>query len=69
MTTIDNINCDLDFELDGKHFGNLTLSFSDNQHAFAKIPIPLVVIKNGSGPTLLLSAGNHGDEYEGQVTA
>jgi predicted deacylase len=24
-------------------------------------------ISNGDGPTLLLSAGNHGDEYEGQV--
>lgn len=57
----------LDFEQDGKHFGNLELGYSDNRHAFAKIPVPVVCIKNGSGPTLLLSAGNHGDEYEGQV--
>ncbi|MCP4469668.1 MAG: succinylglutamate desuccinylase, partial [Gammaproteobacteria bacterium] len=67
MLTTDKINCALDFERDGKHFGNLELSFSDNAHAFAKIPVPVVSIKNGSGPTLLLSAGNHGDEYEGQV--
>lgn len=67
MTSIDSITCDLDFELEGKHFGNLEFSFSDNQHAFDKIPVPVVVIKNGAGPTLLLSAGNHGDEYEGQV--
>ena len=67
MLTIDRINCTLDFEQDGKQFGNLELGFSDNQNAFAKIPVPLVCIKNGSGPTLLLSAGNHGDEYEGQV--
>ena len=26
MTSIDSINCDLDFELDGKNFGNLELS-------------------------------------------
>jgi predicted deacylase len=26
------------------------------------------VIKNGRGPTALLCGGNHGDEYEGQVT-
>ncbi len=32
-----------------------------------KFRFPLVCIKNGTGPTLLLSAGNHGDEYEGQV--
>jgi uncharacterized protein len=25
------------------------------------------VVKNGSGPTILLQAGNHGDEYEGQI--
>lgn len=67
MLTIDRLNCTLDFEQDGKHFGNIDLGYSDNQHAFAKIPVPLVCIKNGSGPTLLLSAGNHGDEYEGQV--
>lgn len=67
MLTIDRINCGLDFEQDGKHFGNIELGFSDNRHAFAKIPVPLVCIKNGTGPTLLLSAGNHGDEYQGQV--
>jgi predicted deacylase len=26
------------------------------------------VIRNGSGPTVFLGAGNHGDEYEGQIT-
>ena len=67
MLTTDKIDCSLDFERDGKHFGNLDLSFSDNANAFARIPVPVVSIKNGSGPTLLLSAGNHGDEYEGQV--
>lgn len=67
MNAIDDIRCDLDFELDGKHFGNIDLKFSDNENAFGKIPIPIVSIKNGEGPTLLLSAANHGDEYEGQV--
>ena len=67
MLTIDRINCRLDFEQDGKHFGNIELGFSDNRHAFSKIPVPVVCIRNGTGPTLLLSAGNHGDEYEGQV--
>jgi predicted deacylase len=27
----------------------------------------VAVIKNGDGPSVLLMAGNHGDEYEGQV--
>lgn len=29
--------------------------------------IPLTVIKNGDGPTALLTGANHGDEYEGPV--
>ena len=32
------------------------------------INIPIAVIQNGEGPSVLLMAGNHGDEYEGQVT-
>ena len=67
MLGIDKISCNLDFERDGKHFGSIDLGFSDNRHAFSNIPVPLVCIRNGSGPTLLLAAGNHGDEYEGQV--
>ena len=67
MINIDYLHCNLDFEQDGKRFGNIELGYSNNQHAFAKIPVPVICIKNGSGPTLLLSAGNHGDEYEGQV--
>jgi predicted deacylase len=67
MLTTNKINCTVDVERDGKQFGNLELSFSDNQNAFAKVPVPVVNIKNGPGPTLLLTAGNHGDEYEGQV--
>ena len=29
--------------------------------------IPIAVIKNGVGPTALLTGGNHGDEYEGPI--
>ena len=29
--------------------------------------IPLTVVKNGKGPTALLTGGNHGDEYEGRI--
>jgi predicted deacylase len=37
----------------------------------AKIPgrqlAAIAVIRNGTGPTAFLMAGNHGDEYEGQI--
>jgi N-alpha-acetyl-L-2,4-diaminobutyrate deacetylase len=29
--------------------------------------IPITVIRNGDGPTALLTGGNHGDEYEGPI--
>ena len=32
------------------------------------IPIPIVAIANGAGPRVPLMGGNHGDEYEGQVS-
>jgi N2-acetyl-L-2,4-diaminobutanoate deacetylase len=31
------------------------------------IPIPIAVISNGRGPTVILEGGNHGDEYEGPI--
>ena len=36
--------------------------------AYGTLAIQLIVIKKGKGPTALLMAGSHGDEYEGQVT-
>jgi len=30
--------------------------------------IPITVVRNGQGPTALLTGGNHGDEYEGPIT-
>jgi hypothetical protein len=41
--------------------------YSTHESAYGFIPIPVVCIRNGSGPRVLLIAGNHGDEYEGQV--
>lgn len=29
--------------------------------------IPMTVVKNGDGPTAILTGGNHGDEYEGPI--
>lgn len=59
--------CDLDFDSPGKRTGFIDVSHSDNRHAFSSIRLPIGVIRGGGGPTVLMSAGNHGDEYEGQV--
>jgi N-alpha-acetyl-L-2,4-diaminobutyrate deacetylase len=62
------ISCDVDFDQDGKQFGNLAVPQSTNSAGWAVSYIPLFVVKNGEGPTAVLFGGNHGDEYEGPVT-
>lgn len=61
------ISSEIDYKADGKQTGYLRLPHSVHRSAYGWIPIPIVQIKNGEGPTILLMAGNHGDEYEGQV--
>lgn len=67
MITYGPIACGLDLEAPGKRTGNLRLTHSDNVHALSIIPIPIAVIVGGEGPSVVLSAGTHGNEYEGQV--
>lgn len=49
----------------GKQIGALWLDYSDDANAYSLIPIPIAVISNGIGPTVLFTAGNYGNEYEG----
>ncbi len=62
------VTTDIDYGRDGKQISVLRLPYSHNGSAWGIIPIPICVIKNGEGPTVLLTAGIHGDEYEGQIT-
>ena len=55
------------FAASGKRTGFIRLPHSVHRSAYGFIPIPVAVIANGEGPSVLLMAGNHGDEYEGQV--
>src|SRR4029079_5792745 len=40
---------------------------SQHEHAWGVTRIPLAVIQNGNGPTVIVEGGNHGDEYEGPI--
>lgn len=51
----------------GKHHGFLRLPYSRDDSGLGSVMIPLTVIRNGDGPTALLTGGNHGDEYEGPI--
>jgi len=57
----------IDYEADGKQCDCLRLPWSSDLSAYGFVPIPIICIKSGKGPTALLIAGSHGDEYEGQV--
>ena len=60
-----NISATLDFSAQGKQIGDLRLPWSGNEQPLGYYPVPVAVLKNGTGPTLLLAGGTHGDEYEG----
>ncbi|WP_281450905.1 succinylglutamate desuccinylase/aspartoacylase domain-containing protein [Paenarthrobacter nitroguajacolicus] len=57
----------IDFAAVGKQLGYLEIEHSDNENDASVIPSPIAVISGGDGPTVLLLAGTHGDEYEGQI--
>ena len=57
------LNVDLDAP--GKHVGDLMLRWSDNSNPLGYHPIPVISLKGSDGPTVLITGGNHGDEYEG----
>ena len=65
--TASPVTATVDFEQDGIQHGFLKLPHSRDESAWGAVMIPVTVVKNGDGPTALLTGGNHGDEYEGPV--
>jgi predicted deacylase len=63
------VHCSLDLDAPGKHWGRLELPRSNNTSGWSHLFVPIVSIKNGEGPTVLVVGGVHGDEPEGQVAA
>lgn len=57
----------IDFNRDGKIIDYLGMPYSVDRSPYYHIKIPIGRIKNGVGPRVLLMAGNHGDEYEGEI--
>jgi hypothetical protein len=61
------LSATIDLNKSGKHTGFVRVPHSVHRSAYGWLPIPIASIKNGKGPKVFLSAGNHGDEWEGQV--
>ena len=58
---------DIDLDASGKATGFVRVPHSVHRSAYGWIPIPIVRIKNGKGPSVVMQAGTHGDEWEGQI--
>ena len=58
----------VDLEKSGKQIGFVMIPHSPHDDAWGATRIPLAVIANGKGPTVILEGGNHGDEHEGPIT-
>ncbi|MEP7455398.1 N(2)-acetyl-L-2,4-diaminobutanoate deacetylase DoeB [Phyllobacterium sp. SB3] len=57
----------IDLDKQGVQHGFLRLPYSRDDSAWGSVMIPIAVLRNGKGPTALLTGGNHGDEYEGPI--
>lgn len=57
----------LDFNADGKSLDFLGIPFSVDRSPYFQVKVPVCRVRNGTGPRVLLMAGNHGDEYEGEL--
>ena len=69
MTTYGPVHCTVDLSAPGRQVGRLELPRSTNTSGWAHLFLPIATVANGDGPTVLVLAGNHGDEYEGQIAA
>ena len=55
----------IDLARPGRQVGDLVLRWSDNRNPLGHYPLPVFCISRGSGPTVLMIGGVHGDEFEG----
>ena len=67
FTAMSRLSADIDLQAEGKATGFVRVPHSVHRSAYGWIPIPIVRIRNGDGPSVLMQAGNHGDEWEGQI--
>jgi N-alpha-acetyl-L-2,4-diaminobutyrate deacetylase len=61
------IRTEIDLQRQGKQQGYLRVPYSHNLGGWANVMIPMTLIAHGTGPTVLVLGGNHGDEYQGQI--
>ena len=60
-----SITATIDLGAEGRQIGDLQVRYSDNSVPLGHHPVPIISLKNGDGPVVMLIAGTHGDEFEG----
>jgi N-alpha-acetyl-L-2,4-diaminobutyrate deacetylase len=63
------VSCTIDLDAPGKQVGRLQYPKINDTAGWGYSFVPIATIANGEGPTVLVSGGNHGNEYEGQIAA
>lgn len=66
---VSNVTTTIDYQAQGLQAGYLQIPQSTNSAAWGALWVSIACIRHGSGPTVLVLGGNHGDEYEGQIAA
>jgi predicted deacylase len=61
------VRADVDFDKAGKQSGYIRVPRPHTHSGLGVCGIPVVVVRNGTGPTFLLTGGTHGDEYDSQI--
>lgn len=61
------VQISIDLMRRGRQIGDLKIKWSDNRNPIGHYPVSIICLANGDGPTLLLTGGVHGDEFEGPV--
>ncbi len=59
--------CTIDLDAPGREVGHFSLPWSRDESGWGNLLTPIAVLANGDGPTVLITGGNHGDEYEGPL--
>ncbi|MBT4934078.1 MAG: N-alpha-acetyl diaminobutyric acid deacetylase DoeB [Rhodospirillaceae bacterium] len=63
----ERVRATIDLGAEGLRCGHFHVPISTNDSAYGVVSVPIAVARKGEGPTVLLIAGVHGDEYEGPL--
>lgn len=65
LPTWSPVTCSIDLDTPGRRIGKVRVPIRGTEAA--ELVLPIAVFANGEGPTVLLTGGVHGDEYEGPL--